>query len=192
MNFFIADTHYHHKNIIRGISEWPEGSATRNFVDFEHHDNWIVSMINNQVTEEDTLWHLGDWSFGGIDQIAIFRRRLRVRNVNLLLGNHDHNIHKANEREGWTLFNSVQQYVELKLSGLQLVLMHYPIQSWNNMERGVIHLHGHVHGNIAPMPGRYDVGVDHLGLMSEDDVRKLPKASDQRHETVQGGNKFGT
>ena len=27
----------------------------------------------------------------------------------------------------------------------QFVLMHFPIASWENLGRGVIHLHGHVH-----------------------------------------------
>ncbi len=192
MDWFISDTHYHHKNIIRGISEWPEGKGTRNFPDFESHDAWLVNTINEKVMPDDTLWHLGDWSFGGIQQVAIFRDRLAVRNVNLLLGNHDHNISKANEQRGWSLFNSVQQYAELKFDGVQLVLMHYPIASWNYMDRGAIHLHGHVHGNIAPMLGRYDVGVDSLGLISLDEVRQLKASGSLRHGHLAGGNKFGT
>jgi calcineurin-like phosphoesterase family protein len=41
--------------------------------------------------------------------------------------------------------------------------MHYPIASWNNMNNGVIHLHGHVHlpNHLRVTGGKaMDVGVD--------------------------------
>ena len=43
------------------------------------------------------------------------------------------------------------------------VCMHYPIASWNNMNSGVIHLHGHVHlpNHLRVADGKaMDVGVD--------------------------------
>jgi calcineurin-like phosphoesterase family protein len=193
MDWFIADTHYHHKNIIRGLSDWPEGSGQRAFDDFDSHDKWLVDMINDQVQYEDVLHHIGDWSFGGKDQILAFRNRLNVGTVHLILGNHDHHIQKHMEsaylRYG---FASVSHYKELTIGDRNLVLMHYPIASWNNMDRGAIHLHGHVHGKIEPMLGRYDVGVDALGLVSMDDVRHMRVAEAKRHGREVGGNKFGT
>ena len=192
MDWFIADTHYAHKNIIRGVSEWPPDSGQRPFDSFEDHNSWLVNMINEDVKHEDVLWHLGDWSFGGIQRIAEFRRRLNVGTVRLVLGNHDHNIIKANEEAGGTLFDIVSQYVEYHEDGVRIVLMHYPIESWNQMERGAVHLHGHVHGKVRTMQGRYDVGVDALGLISLEHVQKLPKANEKRHGREFGGNKFGT
>jgi calcineurin-like phosphoesterase family protein len=49
----------------------------------------------------------------------------------------------------------------------KFMLMHFPIASWDNLARGVIHLHGHVH--LPPHrrigPGKMmDVGVDGNGL----------------------------
>jgi calcineurin-like phosphoesterase family protein len=47
------------------------------------------------------------------------------------------------------------------------MLMHFPIASWDNLARGVIHLHGHVHlpPNRRIGPGKMmDVGVDGNGL----------------------------
>jgi calcineurin-like phosphoesterase family protein len=43
------------------------------------------------------------------------------------------------------------------------VLMHFPIASWNNMARGAIHLHGHVHfnPNVRLQEGKMmDVGCE--------------------------------
>jgi len=53
--------------------------------------------------------------------------------------------------------------LEVNIEGKDFVLCHYPLQSWNGLNKGVIHLHGHVHlpenrkfGNGR----RMDVGVD--------------------------------
>jgi calcineurin-like phosphoesterase family protein len=49
------------------------------------------------------------------------------------------------------------------LGHIKFVLMHYPIASWNGMNDGVIHLHGHVHlsNNLRVADGKaMDVGVD--------------------------------
>lgn len=189
MIWFISDTHYHHKNIVRGVSQWTDTSGCRDFDTLEQHNAWLVNMINTHVARQDTLYHLGDWSFGGKDQIRAFRDQLNCERIHLILGNHDHHI--AQMRGSGFVFESVQQYKELDLQAGRLVLFHYPIESWINMERGVRHLHGHVHGQGPVKQGRYDVGVDAVGLTSLDTVMKLPTPIDSRHTTIEGGNKFG-
>jgi calcineurin-like phosphoesterase family protein len=45
-----------------------------------------------------------------------------------------------------SLYNTTPaEYLYLEINDYRLILMHYPIASWNNMNKGVIHLHGHVH-----------------------------------------------
>jgi calcineurin-like phosphoesterase family protein len=39
-------------------------------------------------------------------------------------------------------------------------MFHYPIEDWDRVRHGALHLHGHTHGNLANRPGRWDVGVD--------------------------------
>ena len=41
-------------------------------------------------------------------------------------------------------------------------LMHYPIEHWDRQHYGSIHLHGHTHSRPinAPIPNRYNVGMD--------------------------------
>ena len=114
----------------------------------------------------DILFHLGDWSFGGFEKIQEFRNRLVCQNIHLITGNHDQHI--ENNRENvQTLFKSVNKYLELSVTknGVKqvFVLMHFPIASWNDMARGAIHLHGHVHleSRVRVGPGKLmDVGVD--------------------------------
>jgi calcineurin-like phosphoesterase family protein len=54
---------------------------------------------------------------------------------------------------------SVQHYAELETDGARLILCHYPLRSWNRMNRGAMNLHGHSHGRLAPLPRQVDVGV---------------------------------
>jgi calcineurin-like phosphoesterase family protein len=113
----------------------------------------LIANINEKVEKDDILFHLGDWSFGGFESIQEFRDGIFCRNVHLILGNHDHHI--ANNKGGvQSLFSSVNKYLDLivkynvgtLLQGeARFALMHFPIASWDNMSRGAIHLHGHVH-----------------------------------------------
>lgn len=223
--FFTSDTHYSHANICSATTSWGKGEGnTRKFNSLEQMNNTLVSNINEVVGENDILFHLGDWSFGGFEKTAEFRDRINCKNIHLILGNHDHHIERnkqltdryysidtpeiilgdANENfysdykfgEYWNnrvyiqnIFSSVNRYLELQvkydvgtpLQGeVNFVLMHYPIASWNNMNRGWIHLHGHVHlpSNKRIAQGRaMDVGVDgnNLKPVSLKDVLKLKK-----------------
>jgi len=64
-----SDTHYSHKNICRGVTNWrmPDGSVpveqTRDFPTIETMNASIVNNINGLVGQDDILIHLGDWSY---------------------------------------------------------------------------------------------------------------------------------
>jgi calcineurin-like phosphoesterase family protein len=135
----------------------------------------LINNINEVVGMDDILFHLGDWSFGGFEQIQIFRDRIFCKNVHIITGNHDHHI--ENDKEGCqSLFSSVNKYLNLIVkypnneggyNNVRFSLMHFPIVSWDNMAKGAIHLHGHVHfePNMRIGMGKMmDVGVDGNGL----------------------------
>ena len=163
-----SDTHYHHKNICRGVTNWrtQDGkipvSSTRDFRDLDEMDSTIVNNINAKVGPDDTLIHLGDVAFGGFEMVGQFLDRLVCKNIHLVLGNHDHHI--QNDREGiQSRFLSVQNYLEANIEGENFILCHYPLQSWNGLNKGFIHLHGHVHLSAQNKWGngkRLDVGMD--------------------------------
>ena len=180
--FFTSDTHYMHKNICRGTTSWSNADGfTRDFDTLDQMNDRVVNGINSAVGQDDILFHLGDWSFGGFEMIEQFRNRINCRNVHIILGNHDHHIER--DREGIRqLFTSVNQYLELEVKGKDweqnYVLMHYPIISWNKMNDGVIHLHGHVHLSADRRIGKgktMDVGVDGNGLdpLHTSDIKRL-------------------
>jgi calcineurin-like phosphoesterase family protein len=167
--FFCSDSHYAHKNICSGTSTWTSG--TRQFDKLEDMNDIMVNNINSLLGEDDILFHLGDWSFGGVEMISEFRNKLKCKNIHLILGNHDQNIRKSDELK--SLFFSVNEMLFLTIVEEQIkntasvkhnfVLCHFPIASWEEMKRGAIHLHGHVHlskdlriGNGKMM----DVGMD--------------------------------
>lgn len=170
--WFCSDSHYRHSNICSATSNWPAGSKTRNFPSLGDMDDAIVGSINSRVGEDDHLFHLGDWAFGGFEAVKEFRDRIKCKNVYLILGNHDHHIDR--DKEGIrSLFKHVSKYEYITITReadkgeksvkIRMVLCHFPIASWHDMNQGVIHLHGHVH--FSPdqklSPGKMmDVGFD--------------------------------
>ena len=81
--WFTSDTHYGHKNIVRGTTSWEKnegGQKTRDFDTLEEHNAALVKSINSVVKQDDELWHLGDWSFGGHANIKVFRDQLHCKN----------------------------------------------------------------------------------------------------------------
>jgi len=207
--WFTSDTHYNHSNICSATTKWNDPSTSREFKSLEHMNNTLVSNINEKVGQDDILFHLGDWSFGGFDKIQEFRDRIICKNIHLVLGNHDDHI--SNNKENiQTLFNSVNKYVDLVVTfnigtssryDASFVLMHYPIASWNNMARGTIHLFGHVHSNpsVRLGPGKMmDVGMDGnnlypisinevLSIMSKQPIKSL--FINDHHEIIENYKK---
>ncbi len=163
-----SDTHYSHKNICRGVTNWrtKDGKipieSTRDFNTIEDMNSVIVDNINSKIGPDDTLIHLGDFSFGGFDKIGQFLDRLVCNNIHIVLGNHDHHI-KNNRENIHDRFLSIQNYLEVNIGGADFVLSHYPLCSWNQLSKGAIQLHGHVHLPTNKKWGngkRLDVGVD--------------------------------
>jgi calcineurin-like phosphoesterase family protein len=167
-----SDTHFGHKNIVRGTTNWrtQDGEvpvdSTRDFQTIEQMNERLIDGINHFVDQDDTLIMLGDVSFGGFENIGIFLDRLVCKNIHLILGNHDHHI-ENNRGNIQSRFLSINHYLEVKINDASFVMCHYPLQSWHGLNKGVIHLHGHVHlpenrkfGNGR----RMDVGVDGNGM----------------------------
>lgn len=168
--YFTSDTHYGHSNIVKGTTKW-EGTVDRcrDFDTLEEHNETLIKSINSLVKHDDVLYHLGDWSFGGHENIKKFRDRLECREIHLVFGNHDQHIEPINSpyRE---LFTSCSHKLELNLKidcmktnkfGKQLIfLSHYSHQVWNKSHHGAIHLFGHSHGTLKGIGKSMDVGVD--------------------------------
>jgi len=193
--FFTSDTHINHKNICRGVTSWTGNlNRTRDFDSLERMNSTIIDNINSRVGQDDILIHLGDFSFGGHQHIPEFRQRIICQNIMFVLGNHDEHIQK-NTGNYQALFSSVQHYLELDVNGYKFVLSHFPIASWNNMSKGSMHLHGHVHFDKTMKlgPGKMlDVGIDGndytpyslkevVGLLRDRPIKSLFKVDHHEH-----------
>jgi calcineurin-like phosphoesterase family protein len=155
--FFTSDTHFGHTNILK--------YAERPFASIEEHDEALIEAWNEVVTESGAhVYHLGDFVFGKPRRIEEILPRLNGQ-IHLILGNHDKHLRKGKTRD---LFASVSDYKSIRVKTTpaggeqRIVLMHYPIESWDKRHYGSWHLHGHCHGTLpsAEHQRRVDVGVD--------------------------------
>lgn len=175
MIYFASDSHAFHSNMTRGVSTWDSGY--RDFNTVEEMTSAIIEGINKTVKEDDILYHLGDWSFGGIDKIWKFRKEIKCKNIYLILGNHDDHIRNNKqilidksdkelyeslldkklesltvEGNYWEycrkFFSSINDVLQIKLEGQRFFLSHYAHRVWNHSHKGVIHLYGHSHDSL--------------------------------------------
>ncbi len=179
--YFTSDTHFGHKNIAsKNGSQWKGGY--RHYTSLDEMNQDIVKSINQTVKPDDTLYHLGDWSFGGIENIWKLRKQIECQDIHLILGNHDHHIEEFSilpncqytdentivdgiPRKGFEvgasgLFSSVSHYKEVKINGMVYVLSHYGHRVWHGSHKGWIHLYGHSHDTLPSYGRSMDCGVD--------------------------------
>jgi calcineurin-like phosphoesterase family protein len=95
MIYFCSDLHYGHANICLGTSKWVDKNTNcRKFNTIEEMNETIVKSINLVVKEGDILYHLGDWSFGGWENIWGLRKKIICNHIIQINGNHDKLIEK--------------------------------------------------------------------------------------------------
>lgn len=180
MIFIIADTHFGHTNIIRYCKrpfgeieknkEWISQEMNKNSWDrdpkvgnilkeaTEEHDEALITNWNSRVGPNDTVYHLGDFSFSG-GHPKKYLDRLNGK-VSLIMGNHDDS--KKVRDAG---FEHVFDYRKIRYNVERFILFHYPIAEWDTCHYGSFHLHGHTHGSRdnCELNLKYrtmDVGVD--------------------------------
>ena len=143
MNYYIADCHFGHENIIR--------FDNRPFSDVEEMDLAMIALWNQRVTERDDVYILGDFCFRSRNDPAWYLRQLKGKK-HLIQGNHDAaTLEDANAMEH---FVSVDKMRFVKDNGKNLVLCHFPIAEWNGYHKGAWHIYGHIHGRVDAA-GRY-------------------------------------
>lgn len=119
-------------------------------------DATIINNANAVCHQEDRLFLLGDIGWKGIN-LADVKARLVCKNVFVVPGNHD----KEDQlRRHFIVLPQCHTYVSA--DDYKIVLCHYAMRVWNKSHHGVVHLFGHSHGTLTPLPGAaaFDVGVD--------------------------------
>jgi calcineurin-like phosphoesterase family protein len=183
MEWFSSDFHWAHKNICKGVSEWPDKDINcRPFENIGDMNNAIATGINKYVKEDDVLYFLGDFCFDGIFNVWNCRRKINCKNIIFIMGNHDGHIRNNkilpncsfidgeiadaaptsvyNSVKARDLFKNVFDYLEIIVNKTKVILCHFPIEEWNDRHHKSIHLHGHQHGKNRIIKNRLDVGID--------------------------------
>ena len=179
--YFTADTHYHHKNICRGASNWTNKSSCRDFELLQDMDEAIIDGINRTVAADDVLFHLGDYAFGDAKYYREFRSRINCQTIYLIYGNHDERL-IANEEDLQSLFTECSFYREVTFKSQKIILSHYGFRVWNKSHHESWMLHGHSHGTLSPsIPG--PLVEDLLNKKKYDVLRSLAKGTHGTHHS---------
>ena len=149
--YFTADNHFFHaKAIVYG---------KRPYADLDEMHAALIENWNSRVTQDDTVYVLGDFAFKNKqDQIQPIFAQLNGKK-HLIIGNHDNAKVLALP---WSSPPSIYQEIKVDNNDVttRVIMMHYPIRSWNGMYHGSVHLYGHEHGNLPDFHNCCDVGVD--------------------------------
>ncbi len=147
MDYFIADTHFGHQNIIR--------FCDRPFPDAETMDRALIANWNERVNDDDRVYILGDLLYRCLDPIGILSQ-LKGRK-HLLVGNHDRSwLNAPGARD---FFVSIADYAQVNDGAHVLIMSHYPMLSYYHEHRSnVFMIHGHIHN---------DTGIDYWPALVE-------------------------
>lgn len=174
--FFTSDTHFGHENIIK--------FCNRPFANAQEMNEALINNWNRVVGPDDTIFHLGDFAFGGSYLWNNMLDRLNGH-IHLVIGNHD----RKNLRQGYVQkFDSIYPQLQINIDGRSVYLNHYPFLCYGGSYRGdkdaVWQLFGHVHSGPFStgkdderlkmlFPYQYDVGVDNNNFtpISWEDVK---------------------
>lgn len=160
--FFTSDTHFGHENIIK--------FCKRPFVNANEMNVALIKNWNSVVGPNDTVFHLGDFAWGGSKLWNDILDQLNGH-IHLILGNHD----MKNIREGYmNRFASVSFQKQIYIGNVCIYLNHYPFLCYAgscHLKRHVWDLFGHVHSD----PNTYDFSfIDDLEvreILTNDNAR---------------------
>lgn len=164
LNYFIADTHFFHAQLL-GNNDF----APRLFETTAAMNQAMIEAWNSRVDENDVVYHLGDIAMNPGDQPdaqAVFDILNQLNGqIVLIKGNHDSRalfkfINKQNYefRKGQMKFKFHDVGALIKFDHAQYYLTHYPMLM--GIVKQIVNLHGHIHHNMVPIAEDINVGVD--------------------------------
>jgi calcineurin-like phosphoesterase family protein len=155
-HFFTSDLHLDHKNITGPkISNWT--ACYRNFETKNEMNKVLLDNLNSTVGEDDILYFLGDFCFGGHVETPKWRKKINCKTIHFIKGNHDEKIHLYEE-----CFTSIRDTRITNIEKQMIFMSHYPHRVWPDSHHGSFCLYGHTHAALEDFPwGKsMDVGVD--------------------------------
>ena len=149
--FFTADHHFGHTNIIK--------YANRPFASVEEMDAALIEVWNSRVTDDDLVYHLGDFTLGGINKMLRYYQQLNGTIV-IMQGNHDWRW--IGEYREWEhgVIDMAPPLHTIEIDGHLVVMCHYAMRVWDRAHHGSFHIYGHSHGELPGVGRSMDIGVD--------------------------------
>jgi calcineurin-like phosphoesterase family protein len=145
----------------------------------------MIEEWNNKVEPKDLVYVLGDVAFMSGSDAG--RTVMRLNGTKILVeGNHDKKTLK--DATFFNAFKEVHKYLDINYDGHKIVMFHYPISEWDQMHKGALHFHGHLHGGKSGLE-KYralDVGMDSTGeiVISMDRAIRLVKDNEVKGHHV--------
>ncbi len=141
-----SDHHFFHTKIIE--------YAERPFDNAIEMNEYMIAKWNSVVSDQDTVYHLGDFSFGGREKITGIINRLNGRII-LIKGNHDNR-----KSDSWWKSVGISDVID---GGVILkdffLLSHKPM--FMNSHMPYCNIHGHIHNNKMESDQYYNICVEH-------------------------------
>lgn len=177
--YFIADTHFDHKNILQ-FENRP----------YETNDEMRQDMINkwnNKVQDEDIVYFMGDFSLGNHNDAIEILKQLKGR-IRFIAGNHDNSkFLKTIKCE--ELVEAVYEFgTKIKHNKHVLWLSHFPMEIGERPFKWSIH--GHIHAEESTYLNQINVGVDsphfkHLPFGEPIHIDEIFKVMESRMDAIQ-------
>jgi calcineurin-like phosphoesterase family protein len=154
--FFTSDTHFDDPYSIEYFQ--------RPFKSVDEMNRVLVEKWNSVVTENDTVYHLGDFTLDDMSHFTKWVNQLKG-NLKILPGSHDQPWLK--DFVGSEKVRVIPPLVSVEFPELRagnapqvIVLCHYSLQVWDRSNQASWHLFGHSHGKLKGTGLSFDVGVD--------------------------------
>lgn len=161
--FITSDLHFGHTNIMKFCPV----TRARFKNDVDYMNEQMVKEWNEMVEPGDLVYILGDVAFMPATKAAEYMNRCNGDKI-LVEGNHDRKALKDPSFQ--RCFKEIHKYLDVNIDGTKVVMFHYPIAEWDQMHRGAVHFHGHLHGGTSGLEKfrAIDVGMDATGFIVQE------------------------
>lgn len=143
MNYYIADTHFGHANIIK--------FCNRPYKTVEEMDEELIFNWNNKVHHDDDVYIVGDFIYKQSVSPEVYINKLKGRK-HLIMGNHDHSWLKNIDGAKWFEDISPLKLIYDCDAKSHIVLCHYPLMTWIKEKQGAYMVYGHIHNHTEDLP----------------------------------------
>lgn len=162
--WFISDTHFYHRNIIR--------FCKRPFTNTWEMNEALIKGWNARIKPWDKVYHLGDVALRVPNQHKFDELMGRLNGKKrLYIGNHDHI-----EQKAYRHFERIELWSGNIFRNFNFVCSHLPLKT-GQMRNAEFNVHGHLHTVKLQDPRYINICVEHTDYLpvSLDEIRAMIK-----------------